>query len=78
MKEGRVHLPHPVHISHIPHIQTVVIIHTAEPAADGVIGNGSGVWVTGIRRGVEQMTVTIKRLGQQEEMFSVLFRQPQK
>lgn len=51
MEEGRVHLPHPVDISHIPHIQTVVIIYTAEPVADGVVGNSNGVWVTGVLLG---------------------------
>lgn len=50
------HLPHPVNISHIPHIQTVVIIYTAEPVADGVVGNSNGIWVTGILLDGKQMS----------------------
>lgn len=48
VEEGRVHLNNAVNISHIPHIHTVVVIHTAEPVADGVIGNGDGVRVMGV------------------------------
>lgn len=68
------HLPHPLHISHVPHIQAVVIIYTAEPAADGVIGNGNGVWVTGIHCGVEQMTVGMKGWDNRKRGF--LFKNP--
>ena len=53
MEEGRVHLPRPVYVSHIPHIQTVIIINTAEPVADGVVGNSNGVGVMGVRLGGE-------------------------
>lgn len=42
------HLDGGVQLSHVPHVHTVVIIHTAEPAADRVVGNGDGVWVAGV------------------------------
>lgn len=48
VEEGRVHLPHPIKISHVPHVQTVVIINTGKPVAGGVKGHGDGIWVTSI------------------------------
>lgn len=53
VEEGRVHLSCPVDVSHIPHIQTVIIIYTAEPVADRIICNSNGVWVTGVCLGGE-------------------------
>lgn len=46
MVKGRVHLPDPVQLSDIPHIQAVVIVHTAEPAAHGIVGDCNDVWVS--------------------------------
>lgn len=51
MAEGRVHLPHPINISYVPHVQAVVIINTAEPVADRVIGHSNGIRVTSVHRG---------------------------
>lgn len=51
MAEGRVHLPHPINISHVPHVQTVVIINTAEPVADRVKGHSNCIWVTSAHLG---------------------------
>lgn len=51
MEEGRVHLPHTINISHVPHVQTVVIIDTAEPVAGRVKGHCNGIWVTIIHLG---------------------------
>lgn len=55
MAEGRVHLPHPINISHVPHVQTVVIINTAEPVADRVKGHSNGIWVTSAHLGGKKM-----------------------
>ena len=55
VEQRRVNLPHPVHVPHVPHVHTVVVIHTAEPLADGVKGHGDGVRVTGVRLGGEQV-----------------------
>lgn len=56
VEEGWVHLPHPVNVSHVPHIQTVVIIYAAEPVADGVVSNSNGVWVTDVLLDGKQMS----------------------
>lgn len=49
--EGRVQLPHPVDISHVPHVQTVVTINTAEPLAGRVKGHSNGIWVASAHLG---------------------------
>lgn len=51
MEEGRVHLPHPINIFYVPHVQTVVIINTAEPVAGRVKGHRNGIWVMSIHLG---------------------------
>lgn len=51
MAEGRVHLPHPINISHVPHVQTVVVVNTAEPVADRVKHHRNDIWVTGAHLG---------------------------
>lgn len=56
VEEGRVDLSHLGEISHVPHIQTVVIIYTAERVADRIVANGNGIWVTGIHLGGDQVT----------------------
>lgn len=55
MEEGGVHLPHPADVSHVPHVQTVVVIDAAEPAADRVVGHGDGVREAGVRFGAKQV-----------------------
>lgn len=55
VEEGRVHLPHPVDVAHVPHVQTVVVVDAAEPLADGVKGDRNDVRVTAARLGGEQV-----------------------
>lgn len=38
-------------ISHVPHVQTVVIINTAEPLAGRVKGHSNGIWVASAHLG---------------------------
>lgn len=51
MVEGSVHLPHPINVFYVPHVQTVVIITTAEPVVDRVKGHSNGIWVTSAHLG---------------------------
>lgn len=62
VEEGRMHLDDGVHLPHIPHIHTVVIIHTAEPAADRVVGNGDGVRVANVLVGRKQVADGRKKI----------------
>ena len=55
VEEGGVHLPHPADVSHVPHVQTVVVIDAAEPAAHRVVSHGDGVRETGVRFGAKQV-----------------------
>lgn len=55
MEEGRGHLLHPAHLSNVPHVQAVVVVHTAEPATDRVVLEGDDVCVTSVCLGVEEM-----------------------
>ena len=55
VEEGRVDLSHPEKVPHVPHIQTVVVVHTAQPMADGVIGHRHSVRVAGVRLVGEQV-----------------------
>lgn len=55
MEEGGVHLPHPADVFHVPHVQTVVVIDAAEPAADRVVVHGDGVREAGVRFGAKQV-----------------------
>lgn len=57
VEEGRGHLLDPVRLSNVPHIQAVVAVHGAEPAADGVILKGDDVCKASIRSGVGKMAV---------------------
>lgn len=41
------HLAYPVEVPDIPHIQAVVVIHTAQPMTDRVIGHRHRVRVAG-------------------------------
>lgn len=55
VEESGVHLDSSVHFSHIPNIHTVVIIHTAEPAADRIVANSDGIRVAGVLVGRKQV-----------------------
>lgn len=37
-----------MHVSHVPHIQAVVVVQTAEPAVGGVVGEADDIWVMGV------------------------------
>lgn len=57
--QGRVQLPGPAgvtHVPHIPHVNTVVVVDARQPAVGGVIGHCHSVRVTGPRPAGEQLT----------------------
>lgn len=55
--EGRVDLPHIIDVMHIPHVHTMVVIHTRQVAGHRVLCEGQSVRILSVRQRGEQMPV---------------------
>ncbi len=57
MVESGVNLAHFMKITYIPHVQTVIIVDTGQPAVRGVIGHSNSVRITDVFLVGEEMAV---------------------